>query len=139
MHSLNRTFAKNFKMPRKARIHSTTGMDQLDLSHLTILVKQPLESDGCAGLEEDAHLSDNDVRQMLFEMLQGVHSLEAIANLPKKDRDKIVILALQRGAGIRQLERITGIGFSMIRRLKMKNVSKTPSPLCCNPNNWIVF
>ena len=114
-------------------------VNQLDLSHLTTLVKQPLESDGCVGLEEDAHPSDNDVRQMLFEMLQGVHSLEAITNLPKKDRDKIVILALQRGAGIRQLERITGIGFSMIRRLKMKNVSKTPSPLCCNPNNWIVF
>lgn len=103
-------------------------LDQVDLSHLTTLVKQPLESGGCFGFEKDTHPSDNEVREMLFEMLQGVHSLEAIANLPRKGRCKIVILALQRGAGIRQLERITGIGFSTIRRLKMKNVSKTPSP-----------
>lgn len=37
------------------------------------LVKRPFESDGCYGLEEDGHPSDNDVHKMLFEMPQRVH------------------------------------------------------------------
>lgn len=48
-------------------------LDQMDLSHLSTLVKQPFESDGCYGLEEDGHPSDNDVHKMLFEMPQRVH------------------------------------------------------------------
>ncbi|MBR6263876.1 MAG: hypothetical protein IKR05_11765 [Prevotella sp.] len=57
-----------------------------------------------------------------------VDNLEGIAHLPKKKRNEIIVLALQKGAGIRQLERITGIGFGILQRLKTKNVSKTPSP-----------
>ena len=42
------------------------------------------------------------------------------------DRDKILISVLQKGAGIRQLSKLSAVGFSVIRRLK--NVSISPSP-----------
>ena len=103
-------------------------LDQVDLSHLSSWVKQPLDSDDCFHLEEDVQPSDDDIRKMLFEMLQAGDSLDAITNLPKKERNEIIISALHKGAGIRQLERITGIGYSMIQRLKAKSESKTPSP-----------
>lgn len=103
-------------------------LDQVDLQDLSTWVKQPMENDDCSRIEEDEHPSDDNVREMLHEMLQGVDNLEEIAHLPKKKRNDIIVSALQKRAGIRQLERITGIGFGIIQRLKTKNVSKTPSP-----------
>lgn len=114
-------------------------LDQVELKDLSTWVRQPMESADCSRIEEDEHPSDDDVREMLHEMLLGVNNLgvnnlgvdnlEAIAHLPKKKRNEIIVSALQKGAGIRQLERITGTGFGIIQRLKTKNVSKTPSPL----------
>ena len=40
--------------------------------------------------------------------------------------DKIPISVLQKGAGIRQLSKLSAVGFIIIRRLK--NVSISPSP-----------
>ena len=110
-------------------------LDQVDLSHLSTWVRQLLENDDCSHLEEVARPSDEDVRELLTRMLQGDNfqgdnSLGSIANLPKKERDEIIISALQAGAGIRQLGRITGISVGIIQRLKIKNDTKTPSP--CN-------
>ena len=103
-------------------------LDQVELQNLSTWVNQPLESNDCSFLEEEPHPSDDDVRVMLLEMFPGVDHLEEIANLPKKERNEIIVSALQKGAGIRQLERLTGIGFGIIHRLKTKNGSKTPSP-----------
>ena len=103
-------------------------LDQVDLINLSTWVKQPLENDDCSRMEGDYQPSDDDVREMLFGMLQEDSSFENIADLPKRERDEIIISALQKGAGIRQLGRITGLTFSVIRGLKIKSESKSPSP-----------
>ena len=103
-------------------------LDQVEFQNLSTWVKQPIESDDCSRLVEADHPSDDDVREMLLEMFPEVDNLEGITHLPKKKRNEIIVSVLQKGAGIRQLERITGIGFGIIQRLKIKNESKTPSP-----------
>ena len=86
-------------------------LDQVEFQNLSTWVKQPIESDDCSRL-----------------VFPEVDNLEGITHLPKKKRNEIIVSVLQKGAGIRQLERITGIGFGIIQRLKIKNESKTPSP-----------
>ena len=103
-------------------------LDQVGLDYLSTWVKQPLENDDFSSLEDEELPSDNEVRKMLSEMLQGGSSLECLTNLNKNERNELIATALQKGAGIRQLERITGIGFNIIQRLKLKNKSKSPSP-----------
>ena len=81
--------------------------------------------DDCSSLEKVAPPTDLEVTEMLLEECHGM-PIERISSLPKQDRDKILISALQKGAGIRQLSKLSAIGFSVIRRLK--NVSISPSP-----------
>jgi hypothetical protein len=52
--------------------------------------------------------------------------IERISSLPKQDRDKILISVLQKGAGIRQLSKLSAVGFSVIRRLKNVSIYKIP-------------
>ena len=68
---------------------------------------------------------DDEVTKMLLEECHGM-PIERISSLPKQDRDKILISVLKKGAGIRQLCKLSAVGFSIIRRLK--NISISPSP-----------
>ena len=103
-------------------------LDQVDLSQILALVKQPLEGTDCSKLGENIHPSDDDVRQMLSERLKGGLKPECMADLPKNERNEILLSVIQKGAGIRQLGRITGIGFKIIQKLAAKKESKSPSP-----------
>ena len=57
-------------------------------------------------------------------MMMIVDNLEGIAHLPKRKRNEIIVSALQKRARMRQLERITGIGFGIMQRLKTKTYQK---------------
>ena len=103
-------------------------LDQVDLNQILALVKQPLEDKDCFKLEENDPPSDDDVRQMLSERLKGGLKPECMNDLPKNERNEILLSVLQKGAGIRQLRRITGIGFKVIQKLAAKKESKSPSP-----------
>ena len=81
--------------------------------------------DDCSPLEKVAQPTDLEVTEMLLEECHGM-PIERISSLPKQDRDKILISVLQKGAGIRQLSKLSAVGFSIIRRLK--NISISPSP-----------
>ena len=70
----------------------------------------------------------------LLEECQGI-PIFSISSLPKKERDRILISVLQKGAGIRQLSKLSAVGFSIIRRLK--NISNTPSPWYTICQIWI--
>ena len=103
-------------------------LEQTDMRQLLALVKQPLEDTDGFSLEENQHPSDNDVRQMLSERLKGGLKLECMTDLPKNERNEILLSLIQKGAGIRQLVRITGIGFKIIQKLAAKKESESPSP-----------
>ena len=88
------------------------------------LVSESVDDD-CSSLEKVVPPTDLEVTEMLLKECHGM-PIERISSLPKQDRDKILISVLQKGAGIRQLSKLSAIGFSIIRRLK--NVSNSPSP-----------
>ena len=88
------------------------------------LVSESVDDD-CSPLEKVAPPTDLEVTKMLLEECCGM-PIERISSLPKQDRDKILISVLQKGAGIRQLSKLSAVGFSIIRRLK--NISISPSP-----------
>ena len=99
-------------------------LEQIGMDELCRLVRESVDDD-CSSLEKVDPPSDLEVREMLLEESRGM-SIERISTLPKHNRDRILISVLQKGAGIRQLSKLTSVGFSVIRRLK--NVSDSPSP-----------
>lgn len=103
-------------------------LDQVDLGQILALVKQPLDGTDCFKLEENNHPSDDDVRQMLSEELKGGLTLESMTDLQKNERNELLLSVLQKGAGMRQLARITGVGFKIIQKLAAKKESESPSP-----------
>ena len=67
----------------------------------------------------DDRLTDDDIRQYL----RGHWQLEHPTDLQKKekaDRNEILIEAIQYGAPLRQLSRLTGISYGVIQRINGK-------------------
>ena len=67
----------------------------------------------------DDRLTDDDIRQYL----RGHWHLEHPTDLQKKektDRNEILIEAIQYGASLRQLSRLTGISYGVIQRINSK-------------------
>jgi hypothetical protein len=81
--------------------------------------------DDCSPLEKAAPPTDLEVTEMLLKECNGM-PIERISSLPKQDRDKILFSVLQNGAGIRQLSKLSAVGFSIIRRLKKVSISPSP-------------
>ena len=112
----------------KGRVNTITEtsfmLEQIGMDDLCRLVSESVDDD-CSSLEKVAPPTDLEVTEMLLEECHGM-PIERISSLPKQDRDTILISALQKGAGIRQLSKLSAVGFSVIRRLK--NVSNSPSP-----------
>ena len=110
-------------MSDKGRANTITEtsfmLEQIGMDDLCRLVSESVDDD-CSSLEKVDTPSDLEV-----EECHGM-PIERISSLPKQDRDKILISVLQKGAGIRQLSKLSAVGFSVIRRLK--NVSNSPSP-----------
>ena len=99
-------------------------LEQIGMDDLCRLVSESVDDD-CSSLEKVVPPTDLEVTEMLLEECHGM-PIERISSLPKQDRDKILISVLKKGAGIRQLCKLSAVGFSVIRRLK--NVSISPSP-----------
>ena len=112
------------KCPVNAITETSFMLEQIGMVELCKLVRESVDDD-CSTLEIVNHPSDLEVTEMLLEECHGL-PIERISSLPKQYRDKILISVLQKGAGVRQLSKLSAIGFSVIRRLK--NVSNSPSP-----------
>ena len=112
----------------KGRVYIITEtsfmLEQIGMDNLCSLVREPVDDD-FSSLERVTPPTDQEVTEMLLEECHGM-PIEKISSLPKQDREKILISVLQKGAGIRQLSKLTAVGFSIIRRLK--NISDSPSP-----------
>ena len=88
---------------------------------LTVLVNEPL-SKALKILDFDnetnIRLTDEKIRDYLASVM-GTQNLLTIQKLPKKERNRIIQMAKQYGASIRQLNRLTGISEGIIRNIKI--------------------
>lgn len=99
-------------------------LEQIGMDDLCRLVRESVD-DNCSSMEKDTSPSDLEVTEMLLKECHGI-PIVSISSLPKQERDRILFSVLQKGAGIRQLSKLSAVGFSIIRRLK--NESNSPSP-----------
>ena len=95
-------------------------LKRLTLDNLKGLVDETLDGD-ITDVEytTDDRLTDDDIRQYL----RGNWHLEHPTDLQKKektDRNEILIEAIQYGAPLRQLSRLTGISYGVIQRINSK-------------------
>ena len=95
-------------------------LKRITLDNLKELVDETLDGD-ITDVEytTDDRLTDDDIRQYL----RGHWHLEHPTDLQKKektDRNEILIEAIQYGAPLRQLSRLTGISYGVIQRINGK-------------------
>ena len=115
-------------MPRQARESSGTGIyhvmmrginHQNIFEELTELVNEPLSDDvACIDMEDASkgRPSDDQV-MMLIKEKTGATNSSAFQQLPAEIKKSVLIELKGRRASLSQLERLTGIGKSMIYRM----------------------
>ena len=96
-------------------------LGRIRIDELTALVEAPLDNDvSCIEYEEERErsMSDDSVMLCLKDEF-GITDGQQVQMLSKDERDVILAALLKRHAGVRQLQRLTGIGKNII-----SNVSK---------------
>ena len=74
-------------------------------------------NDVCLDIEEkDFRINDIDARKIIQEISKCSNATE-FQNLLPKDRNEIIVKLKQRGLSIRQICRLTGISFAIVRRI----------------------
>ncbi len=73
-------------------------------------------SDKCLEYEEIVRIDDKEAEKIIKKTAK-VSNTSEIQNLEKEKRDKIIKKLKKRGLSIRQIERLTGISFGVIRRI----------------------
>ena len=99
-----------------------TVLRRISMKELSELVETPLgENISCLEYEDERNrsMSDDQVMLYLFEEF-GISDGQQLQRLDKEQRNDILSALLSRRAGIRQLQRLTGIGKNSI-----SNISKT--------------
>ena len=97
-------------------------LGRISIDELTALVDAPLDNDvSCIEYEDERErsMSDDSVMLCLKDEF-GITDGQQIQKLGKEERDVILAALLRRHAGVRQLQRLTGIGKNII-----SNVLKT--------------
>lgn len=69
----------------------------------------------CMEYDEDLRLNDNEATEII-QMISGVKSPVEIQGFAKEKRDEVIKKLRNEGLSIRQIERLTGISFGVIRR-----------------------
>ena len=97
-------------------------LGRISIDELTALVDAPLDNDvSCIEYEDERERSMSDDSMMLCLKDEfGITDGQQIQKLGKEERDVILAALLRRHAGVRQLQRLTGIGKNII-----SNVLKT--------------
>ena len=110
-------------VPPEQRICNTSfALGMIDKESLVELVNEPLSDDvRCIEYEEESRKSISD--SGIADHLRQRHHLNSpleLQRLDKAQRDEILASLLALGAGVRQLQRLTGIGKNIISRQKTK-------------------
>lgn len=92
----------------------------MSFDDLKELVEVPLDDDvQCLDLDENVKISvgDREVREHLLERY-GITDSIKVQELEKEKRNEVIISCLEKGAGMRQLSRLTGVTYGVINRLR---------------------
>ena len=95
---------------------------RISMDELTALVDAPLDYDVCCieyEEERERSMSDDCVMLSLKDEF-GITDGQQIQKLSKEERDVILAALLRRHAGVRQLQRLTGIGKNIISNVSKK-------------------
>lgn len=72
--------------------------------------------DKCLDYEEEARINDIEAAKIIIEVA-GIENAMQIKSFEKEKRNKIIKQLKNRGLSIRQIERLTGISFGVIRNI----------------------
>ena len=95
-------------------------LKRMSLDELKELVEAPLDDDvQCLDLDEGVRISvgDREIRQYLLDSY-GIADSIKVQEMDKDKRNEIIVCCLERGAGMRQLSRLTGVTYGVINRLR---------------------
>ena len=95
-------------------------LKRMSFDDLKELVEAPLEDDvQCLDLDESVKISvgDREIRQYLLESY-GITDSIKVQEMDQEKRNEIIACCLERGAGMRQLSRLTGVTYGVINRLR---------------------
>ena len=98
-------------------------LKRMSFDELKELVEVPLDDDvQCLDLDEGVRISvgDREIRQYLLVSYGITDSIKVIKvqEMDKEKRNEIIACCLERGAGMRQLSRLTGMTYGVINRLR---------------------
>jgi len=96
-----------------------TVLNRIPYNELNALVYEPLSDDvTCLDIEEASKGRPSDDQVMMFiKEKTGATNISAFQQLPDEIRRSVLVELKGRRASLRQLERLTGIGKSMIYRM----------------------
>lgn len=96
-----------------------TVLNRIPYNELNALVNEPLSDDvTCLDIEEASKGRPSDDQVMMFiKEKTGATNISAFQQLPDEIRRSVLVELKGRRASLRQLERLTGIGKSMIYRM----------------------
>lgn len=95
-------------------------LKRMSLDELKELVVVPLDDDvQCLNLDEGVRIcvGDREIRQYLLDFY-GITDSIKVQEMGKEKRNEIIACCLERGAGMRQLSRLTGVTYGVINRLR---------------------
>ena len=118
-------------------------LGRISMDELTALVDAPLDNDVCCieyEEERERSMSDDCVMLSLKDEF-GITDGQQIQKLSKEERDVILAALLRRHAGVRQLQRLTGIGKNIISNVSKNYNSRQDSVLspCPSPRVLLTF
>lgn len=79
-------------------------------------VNKEENEDKCLDYEEEARINDIDAAKIIIE-IAGIENTIQIQNFEKEKRNKLIKQIKNKGLSIRQIERLTGISFGVIRNI----------------------
>lgn len=104
---------------------------QNPIDELTALIDVPFDNDvSCIEYEEERErsMSDDSVMLCLKDEF-GITYGQQVQKPSKEQRDVILAALLRKHAGVRQLQRLTGIGKNIISNVSKKYISRQDSDL----------
>lgn len=97
-------------------------LKRMTLVDLRELVDNPLDDDvQCLDMDERVRttIGDREVRKHLLERY-GIADSIKIQELEKEKRNEIIMSCLEKGCGLRQLSRLTGVTYGVINKLNKR-------------------
>ena len=90
------------------------SLDHIKALQIWVEFNQENNNDQCLEYDDGTRLNDSEAA-VLIESIADVINPKEIQNYEKQERDEVIKLLKRKGLSIRQIERLTGVSFGVIR------------------------